>query len=498
MNLNRSLTAIGGAVALVASSARAQQANACAIDEGKPKEVATANFMLAQARGLQGPKKVESVKKIVKSLTEKNDKQENPVGRNFELAKALFVIVNDTTLPTTMTRGDLGFATNPAATVDVAVLADSVARLVEATNPACAAATDEFRRQVGWLRVTQKASALFNAGQYDSAGYYAERSRMLAPQTPYSYSILASLAQRSNDIPKAVDLTRQAAEVAKSDTIFGEQRRLSLFNLGILVGSQAEGATGDQQKQLAQQSVTALRTFIAEAKPGDENLPGARTSLARMLALAGDSAGVNATYSAVLANPSQYTEFEVVQAGLTASRAGRDADAITLFKSAVSQNPNGRDALYNLAASDFNAGKYTDALPVVKKLVEIDPNNPEAWRIMAGAYQGLNKAEKNTKIKAALTDTLLKAYNKYEKMPTVLTIKSFNKDAESATFAGTIENRGTAPGTYAVTVEFLDKQGNVVTTQTTNVGPVAPKAKADFKVQGQGAGIVAFRYKPLA
>ncbi|HEX8851110.1 MAG TPA: FxLYD domain-containing protein [Gemmatimonadaceae bacterium] len=497
MNLYRSLTALGGAVALAATGARAQQAKSCEIDESKPKEVATASFMLTQARGQQPQKRMETIRKVVKSLTEKGDALANPAGRNYQLGKAFYILVDDSTTASNLTRGDLGFTTNTTAPADVGFLADSVMRQVESAMPECKSLTSTWRRQQGWLRVTQKASNLFNAGQTDSASYYAQRSMLLDPQAPYAYSILASLAQKNNDIPKAIEYTRQAAEAAKSDTVFNEQRRLSLFNLGILLGSRAEAATGDEQKKLAQESVTAFRSFIAEAPATDENMTSARSSLARMLSVAGDTAGVKATYAAVLANPANYSEYELIQAGLAASRAGKDSDAISLFKVALNQNPYSRDALYNLSASGFNSGQFSTVLPSVKRLSEVDPNNPEVWRIMAGVYQGLNKAEKNTKIKAALTDTLLQAYNKYEKLPTVVTIKSFNKNPTSASLGGTIENRGTAAGSYALTVQFLDKAGNVVATQTTNVGPVAPKATADFKVDATGANIVAFRYQPL-
>ena len=62
MTLQRSLSALGTAVALVATSARAQQAKSCDIDESKPKEVATANFMIQQARGVTGAKMMDSLK----------------------------------------------------------------------------------------------------------------------------------------------------------------------------------------------------------------------------------------------------------------------------------------------------------------------------------------------------------------------------------------------------------------------------------------------------
>lgn len=497
MNSSRSALVLSAAAALASSAVGAQARPQCEIDENNPKEIATASFMIQRARAETRPaQRMDQFRKIVKSLTEKND-QRNPAGRNYQLGKIFFLIVEDSTAPQTMKRGDLGFVTSPETVVDVAALADSTMRIVETTMPQCATLTSTWRRQQGWLRVTQKASRLYNEGKYDSAQFYARRSILLDPGAPYGYSILATVAQRSGDIPAAIQYTRQAAEAAKSDTVFADQRRASLFNIGILVGSQAEAATGEEQKRLARESAQAFQTYLAEAGPGDENAAAGRSSLARMLSIAGDTAAVRQTYAAVLENPANYGEYDLIQAGLAASRAGKDEDAAKIFRVAAEKNPYSRDALYNLSASLFNAKRYTEAQPVVKRLVELDPNNAESWRIMAGVYQGLAKATKNVAQQKALNDTLLTAFNKYDKMPTVVTIRSFTHEGTKHTISGTVENRGNAAGNYDLAVEFLDRAGAVVATGSAKVGPVAPKGKADFKVQVEKEGIVAFRYSAL-
>ena len=234
MTLYRSLSLLGAATA-IATSASAQQAKSCEIDESKPKEVATSNFMITQARQLAPAKRLDAFKKVVKSLTEKPGAP-NDVARNYELGKVFFSILEDSTAPRTMTRGDLGFTTDPGTQADVGFLADSTMRIVETAMPECRATTDTWRRQGAWLRATQAASNLFNAGNYDSASYYAKRSMLLDPGAPYAYSILASLAQRNNDVPGAIDFTRKAADAATSDTIFADQRRLSLFNHAPFLG----------------------------------------------------------------------------------------------------------------------------------------------------------------------------------------------------------------------------------------------------------------------
>ena len=495
MTLYRSLSAVGVAAAFVATSARAQQAKSCEIDESKPKEIATANFLIQQARGLAPAKRVDAFKRVVKSLTEKGD-QTNPAGRNYELGKVFFSIVEDTTAPRMMTRGELGFTTDVGTSVDVGVLADSTMRIVEGALPECKSTVGSWRRQGAWLRATQAASTLFNAGKFDSAAVYAKRSILLDPGAPYAYSIMASLAQRGNDIPRAIAYTRQAAETATSDTVFNEQRRLSLFNLGILVGSQAEGAKGDEQKKLANDAATTFRTFIKEA-PKDDNVATARASLARMLSLAGDSAAVKETYSAVLANPSAYADDELVQAGVIALRASRDSDAANLFKIVVAHNAYSRDGLYNLSAAMSNMHQQAALLPYARTLTQIDPNNVDAWLFMARGYQAMSKTEKTPAGKKAYTDSVVTVFAKYEKLPTVLTVRNFSHNGADHAVSGSIENRGTAPATYSLAMDFLDKTGGVVASKTVSVGPVAPKAQAPFRIAVQGTGITGFRYAPM-
>jgi hypothetical protein len=62
---------------------------------------------------------------------------------------------------------------------------------------------------------------------------------------------------------------------------------------------------------------------------------------------------------------------------------------------------------------------------------------------------------------------------------------------------GTIENRGTTAKTYTLNIDILDKSGNVIDTQTTSVGPVAPKATQKFKITSAKGGAYGYRYKPL-
>ena len=50
-------------------------------------------------------------------------------------------------------------------------------------------------------------------------------------------------------------------------------------------------------------------------------------------------------------------------------------------------------------------------------------------------------------------------------MPVKLLITEFSRSDKETTLGGTIENRGPAPKTYNLSVEFLDKSGAVVGSQ---------------------------------
>jgi hypothetical protein len=48
-----------------------------------------------------------------------------------------------------------------------------------------------------------------------------------------------------------------------------------------------------------------------------------------------------------------------------------------------------------------------------------------------------------------------------------------------------------------LSVEFLDKNGNVVATETASVGPVPANTTKTFKITTAKGGVYGYRYKPV-
>jgi hypothetical protein len=107
------------------------------------------------------------------------------------------------------------------------------------------------------------------------------------------------------------------------------------------------------------------------------------------------------------------------------------------------------------------------------------------------------KGTKDKKLQKIYTDSLVYFNTKSENATVKLGVNEFTRRPNETVLAGTIENRDKTSKTYSLTVEFLDKSGNVVATETTSVGPVAPKAKGTFKIQSATGGVYGYRYKPL-
>lgn len=473
------------------ASAAAQ--GACAIEEGRPAELARATLALT----LAGTEKAnKQLRDAVKAVGEQGAKIDNQAGRNLVLGKLLLAWHGQPGITSAVTRGDIGYTSNKTAPIDLLAAADSALSAVEKSNPECAAEIAEVRRGDPWRASLQAAIAAHGAGQLDSAEILTRRSMVIDRTTPYPYQLLADIAQQRHDTADAIRHWREVLAAAGKDSIYEEPRRQANYNLGGLLGGLAEGAKGAEQAKHARESAEYYRAYLAGTSENPED-GGARNRLADMLTLAGDTAAIPSVYADLLANPARYNDMHLVQAGVIAVKADRSADASKLFAAALERNPHDRDALTNLAASYYGSGEFAKMPPVIERLVALDPNNPDALTLYVYAYSGLAKAEKSGPKRKAFTDSLVAYNDRVEKMPTVLRVTQFARGSARAVLSGSIENRSKATKSFNVAFEFLDKDGKVVTTQDVAVDGVAAGASKEFSVTVPQGGIVAFRYKPI-
>ena len=497
------------ALLCVASVAGAQgttpaaTAAASACDPGISQAVAKATLFLQQAATSVNAKQDASkpLKLAITALTAptKDSKEiADSVGRAYYLGQAYILLLQQPGVTVTGPRSSYGIATDPSANIDLMAAADTAFNLVEAAQPACHKEIAEWREQKPWLDAIQGAIAAVNSQQYDSAAVLAKRALSIDRHAPYAYTVLASVASNKNDYPTAIAMMRKALEAASADTVYEDARQSSMYDLANTLFSQYDAATGADKATIGRQAIEAWETYIAQGKNDARIASGELVSSQIALALK-DTAEYSKIYAPIIANPAKYGEQAVLNAGVLATQADRTSDAVTLFAAVATRNPYQRDALKNLAASYVGAKQPEKVAAVVDKLVSLDPNNASNWLLYAYGYSGLLKDTKDKVLTKAYTDSLIKYNAKSEKMTPNLEVKEFTVDsaAKTAVLSGTIENRGAAAKSYTIRVDFLDKTGAVVGSQSVTVGPVAPKASMPFKATATATGVVGYRYQPI-
>jgi tetratricopeptide (TPR) repeat protein len=457
-------------------------------------DIAKAQFSLSRA--VSGAEKGTSTKDIQDVLRLVDSGNDNPVARNYLRGEAYVLYLMQPNVSPVVPRSALGYTTNPTATIDLFAAADSAFSAVERANPECVSTVEQWRQQKPWLNTLNAAISALNASQLDSAEIFAKRSLLLDRHAPYAYSVLGSIAENRKDWTAANEYWKQALTAAGTDTSYADVRTKTMYEMASAASTRADEATGAAQRAAARDAIKAWQDYIGVAN-NDLLLADAIDQVSHMYSTAGDSAAASAIYAPMLANSSKYGELALVHAGVVASRFGHQADATRLFDAASAQNPYSRDVINNLAATYIQNNEYAKAFPLIDKLVAMDPSNPDNYLLYAFAYQGLYKGTKDKKLQKIYTDSLVYWNGKSENLPVKLIVAEFSRHPNETSLSGSVENRGTTSKTYNLSFDLLDKSGNVIDTQTTTLGPVAPKSTQKFTIKSAKGGVYGYRYKPL-
>jgi tetratricopeptide (TPR) repeat protein len=492
-------TIVVGAVPALAQTPPAAPASAeatCEIDQNKPQALARATLSITRANAAsKGGDPTKDLKDVVALLNAPNFKNENPVGRAFLLASAYVLLLEQPGIQAVSPRSAVGLTTDPQATIDLFAAADSAITVVENSSPACAAYMAPFRQQKAWLDVTNAAINALNTNKLDSAEIYAKRSLTLERKSPYAYTVLTGVAKARKNPAAVIEYSKQVIATAGNDTAYTDVKERAQYELATTLSERAKTATGAEKKAAAKEAIAAW-TPLAQTQDVVQGTIAVR-NLQELYIAAGDSAQLGNIYAAMIADPAKYGEGALLQAGVVASQFKHPGDAARLFDAVLKKNPYSRDALNNIAASLLQAEEVDRAIPFIDKLVAMDPDNPDNYMLYAFAYAGRLKKKVDAKTQRTYNDSLVYWNNKSEKMPVKVSFAEFSRNSEGTTLAGEIENRGTTPKSYTLAIEFLGANGEVLFTETANVGPVAPKAKKEFRVKNPKTGVVGYRYKSV-
>jgi tetratricopeptide (TPR) repeat protein len=494
MNAFRTL-ALAAVLAGTAAEAGAQ--GSCAINIGGTPELNGARQYWTNAAKQSGsadekPKHLASGVRVLSS--EKALRDKNQLGRSWLMSKLLFQWTQQPKQPMLTTRGQLGFTDNPTQQVDLLALMDTTMRAVETANPACRDSTAIYRRNLFNSSYAKGVEAL-NADQLDSATMLIRRALVIDPQNVNAFNALAIVAQKKDDQAGMIENYTKVIEFGGNDTAYARTVDLAVQNVAILKVTQAENLQGEAKTRTLREAETMFRNYLGK-KPGDAN---AQQGLARVLSALGDTVAIQKIYVDMLGNRGNYSDIQFFEAGSSAIRAGQKKLGVQLMEAGLEKNPYFRDGLYNLAAVYFDEDNAEKLGPIARRLVELDPQNPDNWRLYAGQFQIRNAAAQKAKkpVPAGLQDSLLAYIKKFTDMKVQVAITQFTHAGAKHTLTGSVINGSDKPVNATLEVEFLDKDGQVVARKSAPV-KAEPNASADFTIEATQTGVVAYRYKPIA
>jgi len=491
--VNRIAAAVSIGVVAAAPLA-AQSATQCDPTANTKGDIAKAQFSMSRA--IAANDKGTPTRDLQDVLRLAESGNDNPTARAYLRGEAYILYLMQPNAQAVVPRSALGLTTNPTATIDLYAAADSAFTIVESASPECIPVVAQWRQQKPWLNALNGAINALNANKLDSAEMLAKRSLVLDRKAPYAYSVLGTIARQRKDYTAANNYWKQTITAAGTDTTYADVRDKTIYEIASAASERFDAASGAAKRTAAKDAEKAWQDYIAVAD-NDLLLADAIDNAARAYNAAGDSATIPTLYASMIANPSKYGELALVHAGVVATRSGHQPDAAKLFEAALQQNPQSRDAINNLAATYIQNNEFTKAFPLIDRLSAMDPSNPDNPLLYAFAYQGLYKGTKDKKLQKIYTDSLVYFNNKSENATAKLSVSEFTRRPNETILVGTIENRGKTSQTYNLSVDFLDKSGNVIGTETTTVGPVAPKSSGTFKITTAKGGAFGYRYKPL-
>lgn len=495
--------------ALTAQPAFAQ-ADACNVDQNAPQFVGRAFFAVQKGIATlnNNGDPATDARTAVRLLTdpEARDRDKNIGGQAFTLGQAIALLLTESSAPVHGTRADFGFATDREGSADLYVLADSVFTVVETTLPQCKNQVAAWRQGAPWVGTMNKALAALSEGRLDTAEALARRALVLDRNAPYAYVVLGGVARQRLAAASAADKARfygesrqhlaRALEIAQADTSYRDVIRSSHYELGELVSASLAGAPAGERSTRAREAAEHFKQYAALAET-DLQKADALQKIGEAFAAVNDTVSVRAVYRGVASNVSAYGERSLLTSGILATRFGTPTEAAAFYRAVLEANPYHRDALRNLAVTLVKMNDFPTLLPISQRLSALDPNNPENWVFHAYAYAGMSERASNAAQRRAYADSSTKYDRMATEMPMKVSFTEFSPMEAEARLSGTIENLGTTSKTYSMVVEMLDRSGNVVATETVQVGPVAAKGTGEFSVTGKAARVAAFRYKPL-
>lgn len=385
-----------------------------------------------------------------------------------------------------------------------AVGADSAFDRAESLYPEYEAEIEPLRENL-WATLYNAAVASLQANALDEALGRFERADAIYRGRPEALMAMAPLYVRKNDYLKAeaayravVDVVRAAPEDLEPElrAEWESFEEVAIGEIGILLG--------------AQQKHDEAAAFYRELLAADPQNTTAKTELAVALSRAGRADEAATLYAELLAEPS-LDEAALFNIGVGLYRAEQYESAAQAFRRALERNPHANETRYNLgqavyatAAATEQGSKdpavlrplYEELSKVATALTAADPNNRNAWIMLAQAQRSLVEMTEGPEAQQ-MRDDMVRALEAADALTFEVTDVSMRPTETGVQLSGGLVNLKLEPGTpVRLRFTLVDTNGGSIATQEAQVTAAAVDDVVEFTIEiPTDAAVAGWKYE---
>jgi tetratricopeptide (TPR) repeat protein len=368
--------------------------------------------------------------------------------------------------------------------------ADSALTKAQQMAPDCAKDIDVYRRNA-WVALLNAGSKFEEDKNTDSAFALYRQANSIYRGSPIGFYRAASIWNDKGQPDSAAYYFGLAAAAVPSnatDTTDVKYRNNSAFSQGVLLLNDKKfdqaAPVFEQYLKWVPNDAQAKRGLAAAYRGLGQN--DKASALDKEVAASGGASG-----GAPGAGGGAGTD-DVMSVGISLFKDKKYAEAASAFEKVVAAEPYNRDALSSLANTYLALGNGPKLLETSQRLVAIEPMSESALKLLGEGYRQSKKV-----------DDAVKTAEQVLALPANVRAASFATQGTGASLTLTVTGRAAqtpagkpiAPAAVPVTVEFINASGQPVATQEATIPAVTTGASQDVKVDAQGAGIAAWRYK---
>jgi tetratricopeptide (TPR) repeat protein len=364
--------------------------------------------------------------------------------------------------------------------------ADSSFTRAEALTAACKADIRTYRYRV-WAALINGGQTLRQSGQADSSLMMLRAANTIMAAQPMGYLLLAEHYTDAKQVDSATAYFGKAAnsDPPVTDTLQIKYRNQAGFNYGVLLLEQ-------------NRSADAVAAFQRYLKFQPDDLEG-KKGIAQAFRKSGQLDSAQFYERAIASAPSAGggTAGGASEADLFDIAVKQFADkdyksAAETFSRITTQNPNNRDALFNLANAYLALNDGPNLSKTAELLIAIEPLNENDHKLRVQGY----KTAKNI-------DMQYKAVVGLVALPIDVRVTELNVTPSGATISASATGREALDEANKVlparpitlTFELLDRTGKVVGTADATVPALKAGETHAISANASAAGVTSWRYK---